>query len=248
MHKSKTLFYISTYLQRQRRASYFYVSLFTFCLFTFAASLAQENKVTKTDTTQTTNSNLPNSPQAEQGDVKITDGTHTLIRITDEGTFGAIEINPGVPSTTTDKLYNDNGTLKFGTTSLGGGTTTYAVGDLTQGGYVIEVTPDGKHGIVATLQNQGSVSWYAANDVLSDEAYHEVSGKNFKDWRLPTKREFNLIYNLQASIGGFSSSYSDYWCSTEYDSADGWYQVFTTGAQGHVNKGGPHRIRAVRVF
>lgn len=94
---------------------------FAFSLFTFVFSFAQESKIVKTDTLKTANTNQPNSPQAEEGDVKITDGTNSLIRITDEGNFGAIEIKSGVPSATTDKLYNDAGTLKFNGSSLGGG-------------------------------------------------------------------------------------------------------------------------------
>ena len=38
------------------------------------------------------------STQAEEGDIKFTDGTpNTLLRITDEGDFGAIELKSGVP-------------------------------------------------------------------------------------------------------------------------------------------------------
>ena len=104
---------------------------FSFLLFTFAFSFAQESKIVKTDTLKTINQ--PNSPQAEEGDVKITDGTNTLIRITDEGTFGTIEIKNGVPSATTDKLYNDAGTLKFDGSSLGGGSGATEINDLTDG-------------------------------------------------------------------------------------------------------------------
>ena len=129
MHKSKN---ILNFLTPQR----FTVSLFTFCLFAFSFSWAQEkNKIIKTDTLKTTNSTQPNSPQAEEGDVKITDGTNTLIRITDEGTFGAIEIKNGVPSTTTDKLYNDAGTLKFNGSTLGGGSGATEINDLTDAKY-----------------------------------------------------------------------------------------------------------------
>ncbi len=115
MHKSTTLFKIS---------------FFTFAFSLFTISYAQESKVAKVDSLQTTNLNIPNSIQVEEGDVKITDGTNTLIRITDEGTFGAIEIKNGVPSTTTDKLYNDGGTLKFDGSSLGGGSGTTQINDL----------------------------------------------------------------------------------------------------------------------
>ena len=116
------------------KSKLFHTTLFTFAflLFTFAFSFAQENNTVKTDTLKTANTNQPNSPQAEQGDVKITDGTNTLIRITDEGTFGAIEIKNGVPSSTTDKLYNVGGTLKFDGSPIGSGGAT-ELDDLTDG-------------------------------------------------------------------------------------------------------------------
>lgn len=93
---------------------------FALTLFSFLSISAQTSKIIKSDSSKIGNS--VNSIQAEQGEVDFTDGTNSLIRITDEGSFGAIEIKPGVPSTTTDKLYNDGGTLKFSGSSLGGGT------------------------------------------------------------------------------------------------------------------------------
>ncbi len=109
----------------QKSTTLLKISFFTFAFFFFSIAaelcgdessllLAQESKVEKIDSLQTTSSNIPNSIQVEEGDVKITDGTNTLIRITDEGTFGAIEIKHGVPSPPADKLYNKNGVLSFG--------------------------------------------------------------------------------------------------------------------------------------
>ena len=106
------------------------------------------------------------------------------------------------------------------------GSTTYTVGlNLALGVYVIEVGPDGKHGLVAALQDQSSgVTWYASNDVCSNAANHTTSGSNFKDWRLPTKRELNLMYNQKSAIdaaatanGGTAFATSYYWSSTETD-------------------------------
>lgn len=83
---------------------------FVFCLFTF--TFAQKNNLTKFDSIQTINSNTQAPPPVEV-DVKISDGTNTLIRITDEGDFGAIEIKPGVPGDAANKLYNKYGVLSF---------------------------------------------------------------------------------------------------------------------------------------
>ena len=86
----------------------------------FSTGISQTKRI-DLDSTKSANIKLPVAPQAEEGDVVITDGTNSLIRITDEGNFGAIELNNGVPSTTTNKIYNDGGTLKFNGSSLGGG-------------------------------------------------------------------------------------------------------------------------------
>ena len=37
-------------------------------------------------------------------------------------------------------------------------------------------------------------TWYEANDLLSNPSNHDADGKEFSDWRLPTKRELNLMY------------------------------------------------------
>ncbi|MCB9219926.1 MAG: hypothetical protein H6610_10770 [Ignavibacteriales bacterium] len=95
---------------------------------TITYSFAQENKVIIRDSTNTASD--VNSIQAEQGDVKFTDGTNELLRITDEGSFGAIELKSGVPSTTTNKLYLDGTTLKFNGSSLGGGSGASSINDL----------------------------------------------------------------------------------------------------------------------
>ena len=62
------------------------------------------------------------------------------------------------------------------------------------GGYVIQISPNGKHGLVVAMQDQGISNWYEANDLLSNPSNHDADGKEFSDWRLPTKRELNLMY------------------------------------------------------
>jgi hypothetical protein len=114
------------------------------------------------------------------------------------------------------------------------------------GGYVIEINADGTHGLVAAMQDQGTSNWYQANDLLSNAANHDVNGAKFKDWRIPTKRELNLIYFQRASIGAASS----YWSSTEGDDVNAWSQVFSNGFQSQFRyyKGYTDVVRAVRAF
>jgi hypothetical protein len=114
------------------------------------------------------------------------------------------------------------------------------------GGYVIAVRDDGKHGLVVAMQDQGYSSWYEANDLLSDANNHDVNGAKFMDWRLPTKRELNLVYNQKSNIGG--EFFGIYWSSTEGGNNNAWRQDFGNGTQSGVNKLNAIYVRAVRAF
>ncbi|MCB9211664.1 MAG: tail fiber domain-containing protein [Ignavibacteriales bacterium] len=105
--------------------------IFSLSAIAITYSFAQENKVIIPDSSNTALD--INSIQAEQGDIKFTDGTNELLRITDEGSFGAIELKSGVPSTTTNKLYNDSGSLMFDGSSLGSGAS--SINDLSDAKY-----------------------------------------------------------------------------------------------------------------
>ena len=112
------------------------------------------------------------------------------------------------------------------------------------GGYVIEINTDGTHGLVAAMQDQGTSNWYEANDLLSNAANHDVNGAKFKDWRLPTKRELNLMYVQRTNIGATSF----YWSSTEGVTNYAWTQSFNDGIQFYYDKVYSNAVRAVRAF
>ncbi|MBT3587010.1 MAG: DUF1566 domain-containing protein [Flavobacteriaceae bacterium] len=114
------------------------------------------------------------------------------------------------------------------------------------GGYVIQISPNGKHGLVVAMQDQGSSGWYEANDFLSDPSNHDADGKEFSDWRMPTKRELNLVYVQKARVGNFSTNY--YWSSTESDNNSAWEQYFFNGDQNDYAKDSTFSVRAVRAF
>ena len=116
------------------------------------------------------------------------------------------------------------------------------------GGYVIQISPNGKHGLVVAMQNQGSSTWYEANDLLSNPSNHDADGKEFSDWRLPTKRELNLMYVVYNNGNGASLSRTYYWSSTEYDYNFAWVQYFGNGSQLSDYKYYFNDVRAVRAF
>ena len=103
------------------------------------------------------------------------------------------------------------------------------------GGYVIEVNSDGTHGLVVAMQDQGTSNWYEANDLLSNASNHDTNGAKFKDWRLPTKRELNLMYAVYSNGNGASLNANYYWSSTELDNDNAWIQSFFDGNQYYFN-------------
>ena len=116
------------------------------------------------------------------------------------------------------------------------------------GGYVIQISPNGKHGLVVAMQDQGFSNWYEASDILSNALNHDADGKEFSDWRLPTKRELNLMYVvfISGNAANFDSYY--YWSSTENDYNRAWTQYFGNGNQGNGFKDYTTNVRAVRAF
>ena len=133
------------------------------------------------------------------------------------------------------------------------------------GGYVFMVSADGKHGLVCETINQGFSSWYNAQNFISNPSNHSVDGKNFIDWRLPTRYELAQIYTHKSDIELIGDSFgtSTYWTSTQsegnYNSAmsgtpyleTAWRQNFSTGIQYDsysYTLGDAFFVRSVREF
>jgi hypothetical protein len=116
------------------------------------------------------------------------------------------------------------------------------------GGYVIEVNSDGTPGLVVAMQDQGTSNWYEANDLLSNASNHDTNGAKFKDWRLPTKRELNLMYAVYSNGNGASLNANYYWSSTQTAGNSAWNQDFDSGFQPNTSKFATFDVRAVRAF
>ena len=118
------------------------------------------------------------------------------------------------------------------------------------GGYIIYVTDDGLHGLVAATQNQSffNIRLNDAFSVVNKRANHNAVGANFTDWRLPTKDELNMMYGQRDEIGGLGGSY--YWSSSPVGVNDAWRQDFYNGNQKYGSNYGSKRgqVRAVRAF
>lgn len=133
------------------------------------------------------------------------------------------------------------------------------------GGYVFMVSADGKHGMVCETIDQGFSTWYNAQNFISNPINHSDDGKNFTDWRLPTRYELAQIYSHKSDIESIGDSFGTltYWTSTQsdgnYNSAmsgtpyleTAWRQNFSTGAQFNsysYTLGDAFFVRSVREF
>jgi hypothetical protein len=133
-------------------------------------------------------------------------------------------------------------------------TPSYTVGlNASLGGYVFYVTPNGKHGLVTETQDQSAAStWYDAIDSVSNPDNHSINGKNFTDWRLPTKYELYLMNLSYSSIDSAGTTFAmQYWSSIEYQTnpTRAWYQFIGSGGTPYdAEKTRGYKVRAVRSF
>lgn len=121
------------------------------------------------------------------------------------------------------------------------------------------VSPDtGKDFFVAAHDTRETLDWDQASDYArrsTDHGHH--------DWRLPTRKELDVLFNNRAAIGGFNKTGHPidgyYWSSTEgvEDREDGFTKIvqderfaqgqrFTEGAQCDLRKDLAHSVRLVR--
>ena len=98
------------------------------------------------------------------------------------------------------------------------------------------------------MKDQGVSSWYNADNLLSNAANHDTNGAKFKDWRLPSKRELDLIYSVYFWGNGASLNDHSYWISTTHSEDWGMTKNFADGNLGYTDRGHSNYVRAVRAF
>ncbi len=118
-------------------------------------------------------------------------------------------------------------------------------GELFGGGIIIYTNESGEHGLVCSAEDLGKSIWGEAKGLCDN-----YKGGTHTDWRLPTKEELLLIYQLLFKNKGVKSFASkNYWSSSKNNEDVAWVFDFYTGdAYDDYNKYNAYFVRAVRAF
>jgi len=122
----------------------------------------------------------------------------------------------------------------------------YQIGQLAHGGIIFYVTPDGNHGLVASLND------FNENDVWSNSKNIVIG--NYNDWYVPSADEMNLVLKsqylinktLEGSINTSGLIKETYWTSTEKNATDAY--LFEMGSLKSFSKSTQAAKRAIRAF
>jgi hypothetical protein len=119
-----------------------------------------------------------------------------------------------------------------------------------------EVMPDGT--VYAGVSPEtGQAMFTTAADAPATCTFNEAQDyaakldvHGYRDWRVPTKEELNVLFANRAAIGGFEESGSEtvgwYWSSSPYSSRNAWAQRFSDGYQDMSRKYYYTSLRYVR--
>ena len=150
---------------------------------------------------------------------------------------------------TNGQVLTSNGAGETSWTTISVAQTTYVVGTsyAELGGTVIQLSQNGKHGLVAADQDQGLSTQNNAENLANDPTLHDVNGKQFLDWRVPTKREAGvLVVVMQTSV------YDTFWSSTfgATNNNNAWCVTLSLGIPNFLERDryDNNNVRAVRAF
>jgi hypothetical protein len=127
---------------------------------------------------------------------------------------------------------------------------TPAIGDFASDGSVYAgVSPDAHQPMYTTPEDAPDL--FIWNDGQNYCGTLESFGH--KDWRVPTKRELNVLYDNR-NTGGLNVTFKVtgagsagwYWSSAEYDGNQAWVQRFSNGEQSYDYQDDKSSLRCVR--
>jgi hypothetical protein len=181
----------------------------------------------------------------------ILNANNTSLDVTTGTGFYVKPIRPLADVSTLENLYynTETGEIATGTKEISTDPV-YTTGyNAKLGGYVINISPDGKHGIVsASTDWYGGSNWLIAkrNASLWDTTIMDTNEINFFNWRLPTEAELKVMYYLKSELNLIYY----YWSSTETDSDRIMITNMDSASYNTTwsNKWGTVNMRAVRTF
>lgn len=159
---------------------------------------------------------MPNAKLEVAGGVKISDSINI---------GGQIRITSGSPGVGKILTSDANGLASWVAQTP---SAEHFIGESFGGGIVFYITPNGMHGLVADTI-QFTETWYLAQNAISNPSNHSTLGKNYTDWRLPTKLELQTLYLARPAMAALDYPSDLYWSSTEYDSDAAYYFVLGNG-------------------
>jgi uncharacterized protein (TIGR02145 family) len=191
---------------------------------------------------------------------------------TDLGIYNNMPESGLIPGTTYTRYtwaYNECGHSPE--TILTGSTTSFSIGQNYGGGIVFYLDETGQHGLIAAESDQSTGAAWGCNYIPISTSTAIGTGQantnailnvctggeaaracdnlvlnGYHDWFLPSKDELNQMYLQKTVIGGFLDG--NYWSSSEFNTSNAFFQVFTDGSQLNANKSNSNRVRAIRVF
>jgi Protein of unknown function (DUF1566) len=116
-----------------------------------------------------------------------------------------------------------------------------AIGSIMPDGSVFAgISPDTNKPMYATPTDAPlTMTFNEAKDYAATLVTH-----GHQDWRVPTRKELNVLFNNRAAIGGFNPG--PYWSASRRDAWSAWDQRFSDGQQNHYDKVGHSSVRCVR--
>jgi hypothetical protein len=90
---------------------------------------------------------------------------------------------------------------------------------------------------------------YNPDDGYTPNAFvlcHDLTYGGRSDWYLPARDELDVLYNNAAAIGGFDTSGTYYWSSSEHSYSHAWRRRFSDGGQGTNDKKYTYAVRCAR--
>ena len=196
-----------------------------------------------------------NSKGTSYGAVQTFTTTPTLVIPTVGSSLGGGKVayvyqngDPGYTSTSIPVLIAANAN-QVG--SLAGGTEKWSIGGLTGNAQRVGLIGSTYEALGAGLSNTNAIISAYGNGNYAAKLARNYTDGTYTDWYLPSKNEFNKLYENRNAIGGFSAD--RYWVSSEIDQPNSTNTLgisfnFTNGFSGGDSKAWNLLVRPVRTL